>query len=150
MPPKDEDGDENGDNNSDDNRHDNEDEDEDSANDESIQDNDDADEVGGNANTQDVSLSVANLIDFMIARAQCNPQAFIFLLDMRFAELIFSLRRAESRAKPSLYIAVLRCVMLLCVCTNATRYVERMCNITIDLACMSDAERAIYDKFILF
>lgn len=70
---------------------------------------------------------------------------------MRFAELIFMLHRAKSQAKTPLYIVALKYAMLLCcVCTNATAYVEMICNTTIDLACMSDAERAIYDNFILF
>ena len=39
---------------------------------------------------------------------------------------------------------------LLCVNTNATKYVEMMSNFHIDRACMSDAERAIHDTFVLF
>ena len=101
-------------------------------------------------NNDDVSISVADVINFMVARAECNPQAFIILLDMRFAELIFLLHRAESQARTSLFCAAMRYAVLLYVNTNAMYYVEMICNFNVERACMSDAERAIHDNFILF
>lgn len=108
------------------------------------------DQANNIPNTRDIWISPAQLIDFIIARAECNPQAFIVLLDMRFAEIIFMLHRAESRAETALFCAACRYSVLLCVNTNATHYVEMMCNFNIDRACMSPAERAIHDNFILF
>jgi len=98
----------------------------------------------------EVDITPKDVVDFMIERARRNPQAFIVLLDMRFAELVFMLQRSESRADPALYCAALRYAMLLCVNTNASKYVEMMTNFCIDRACMSDAERAILDTFVLF
>jgi len=98
----------------------------------------------------DIEVSASELVDFMILRAERNPQAFIVLMEMRFSEIIFTLQRAESRACPELYCAGLRYAMLLTINTNANNYVEMICNIHVDRVCMSEAERVIHDNFILF
>ena len=72
------------------------------------------------------SVSPDELLDFMLKRAQKNPQAFVILLDLRFNEIIFMLLRAESNSNASLYCAALRYAMLLTVNTNAHHYVEMM------------------------
>ncbi len=60
------------------------------------------------------------------------------------------LLRAECSADSTLYCSALRYAMLLTANTNATHYVEMKCNFNIERACMSEAERAIHDEFILF
>ena len=101
-------------------------------------------------NNIDVEITVEEFVKFIIARCKHFPTTFIQLLDMRFFELICMLHRSESNADSALYVAALKYTMVICSCTNATGYVEMICNIAIDLQTMSPAERAIYENFILF
>jgi len=97
-----------------------------------------------------VPVSPDQVIDFMISRAKQNVQAFIILMELRFGELIFMLQRAETKADAKIYCAALKYAMILRTNTNATKYIEMMCNFCVDIHCMSDAERTIYETFILF
>jgi len=69
---------------------------------------------------------------------------------MRFQEVIFMLHRAEGRAESQLHVTVMRLAALLYVNINATNYVVMVCNFNVDRLCMSPAEKAIHDYFILF
>ena len=107
-------------------------------------------ETSNTTYSQDVKLNVNEFVEFINARCKLFPSVFNKLLEKRFFELICLLHRAESNADAILFIAALKYSMVLCVCTNATGYVEMICNIAIDLETMSPAEQAIYKNFILF
>lgn len=64
--------------------------------------------------------------------------------------MIISLQQAESKKDAKTYVAALKYAMLLCVNTNASKYVEMMCNFCIDMHCMSEQEREVYENFVLF
>lgn len=99
---------------------------------------------------EQVKLNPAEVVDFCLSRMKRNPQLFIMILDLRFQEVIFMLLRAEGQRRVDLYIAAMKIAMTLFVNTNATNYVEMVCNFVIDRSCMSEAERMIHDEFILF
>jgi len=93
----------------------------------------------------EVELSPIDVVNFMVERAKENLQAFVILLELRFCELIVMLQRAETKSCPATYCAALKYALLLCVNTNATKYVEMMSNFCIDRKCMSKAELKMHD-----
>lgn len=124
---------------------------EDSENDETFDNNNVSSEYDNSEEEEEeVSITPSEVVDFMIKRAERNPQAFVVLLELRFHEVILMLLRAESNANAPLYFTALKLSMILFVNTNANKYVEMICNFTINRDCMSDAERAIHDEFMIF
>ena len=98
----------------------------------------------------EVSVTVAELIRFILYRAKHNVQTFILLMEMRFSEVLFLLQRAEYQGDAGLYCVSMKYALMLTVNANAFHYVEMICNFFVDRKCMSESERAVLDKFILF
>ena len=118
-------------------------------------DDDDEDDIEDEDDFADIyfdniSVKPSELINFMVERAKVNPQAFIILMYLRFVDLVFMLQHAESKARSDLYLSAVRYAMILFINANATDYIEMTCNMSTQRACMSEAERRIFDTFVLF
>ena len=101
-----------------------------------------------NYQPEEVKVCAYDVVDLMLARAKEYPIVMTMLIEIRYAEVIFMLHRAEQDADASLYVTALKYLGPLFASTHATKYVNMLVTFLVEWYCMSDAERVIFTKGI--
>jgi hypothetical protein len=99
---------------------------------------------------QHFEMSAADVVEHMLVRAKLYPAVHLFVLTFPIAGLTFMLRNAESAGDTEAYLGCLRILNQVCASSHMTGYVFNITEFFVDWFCMSDAEREITGRALLF
>ena len=94
----------------------------------------------------EIKICAADVVDFIVKRAKEYPIVMVILLEVRYAEVIFMLHKAEQDANADLYVTALKFLIPLFASTHATKYTNMVARFLVDWYCMPDAEKTIFTK----
>jgi hypothetical protein len=99
---------------------------------------------------QQFAMSAVDVVEDMLARAKTYPSVHLFVLTFSDSGLPFMLRNAESEGDTEAYLGCLHMLNEVCASSHMTGYMFNITEFFVDWLCMSNAEREITGRAVLF
>ena len=96
-----------------------------------------------------MQISATDVYNFMKAAAQKSAIAQVIYNELRFAEAMFLLQRAEEEGNAEMFVTGMKFASLLYTVNHATKYSNIAAEFLIWWHCASAAEKAFFEKYIL-
>ena len=106
--------------------------------------------VANNDNEECVSVTAANILDFMSARAKSERILLVLLHYLRLVYETELLYKAEKNADVELFLVALKHISLACCVSHSTGYVSLLSDFFVEWTCASPALKKLYERAILF
>ena len=97
----------------------------------------------------DVSIPAMDVHEFMLEKAKCCAITQVILNDMRYVEVLLLLHQAKETWDAKQFVAALKFATTLITTTYATKYTYIHATFLIWWHCVSEAERTIYQEFVM-
>ena len=106
--------------------------------------------VANNDNEECVSVTAANILDFMSARAKSERILLVLLQYLQLVHETELLYKAEKNADVELFLVALKHILLACCVSHSTGYVSLLSDFFVGWTCASPALKNLYERAILF